>query len=588
MKQVSKGVITCLIVMVMVMNLLVGCDNKSLSSYNEETVFYQMEQESDYENFITIDVFSTQANYQGIQAGWFGEVVKAKFNMELNIIAPNIAGGGDTLFQTRSAAGNLGDLVMIGSENGRLEETIEAGLIMDMSVYEDIMPHAMAYPNAIERIQHYVNRLDEIYALPASVSSYSATEPSESTEPTFGPYLRWDIYTDIGAPEMATLEDLLPVLKEMQAAYPITETGEKTYGFSLFKDWDDNMMMMGKQPACFYGYDEVGFLLNHANGSNMVSIIESDSPYIRSLKLYFEANQLGLVDPESATQNWDSVWEKYMAGEILFSPWPWLGQDAYNTIERMETGSGFMLAPINDMEIFSYGATPNGSNFVVGIGTQAQDPQRMAAFIDWLYSPEGIMMSTTQTGRNCGPEGLTWEMVDGEPTLTEFGIHAFFEGDVEMPIEWGGGSWNDGTSQLSFITVLQKDINPDTNVSYDFRFWDSYLNYTATKLHNLWQKEMNALSTFDYLEANNQYVVAPGTDFTIPGESSEISTLRAQCKSIIVANSWKMVFADNEEQFNQLLKEMQDTVYELGYDKVLAFDIETAKALNMARIEVME
>ena len=28
--------------------------------------------------------------------------------MELNIIAPNVAGGGDTLLQTRSAAGDLG------------------------------------------------------------------------------------------------------------------------------------------------------------------------------------------------------------------------------------------------------------------------------------------------------------------------------------------------------------------------------------------------------------------------------------------------------------------------------------------------
>ena len=33
-----------------------------------------------------------------------GRIVKDKFNMELNIIAPNVAGGGDTLFQTRSAA----------------------------------------------------------------------------------------------------------------------------------------------------------------------------------------------------------------------------------------------------------------------------------------------------------------------------------------------------------------------------------------------------------------------------------------------------------------------------------------------------
>lgn len=62
-----------------------------------------------YSEFISVDVFDALANYEGVQSGWFQKVVKDKFNMELNIIAPNVSGGGDTLFQTRSAAGNLGD-----------------------------------------------------------------------------------------------------------------------------------------------------------------------------------------------------------------------------------------------------------------------------------------------------------------------------------------------------------------------------------------------------------------------------------------------------------------------------------------------
>lgn len=46
-----------------------------------------------YKEFITVDVFDAQANFQGIQSGWFAKVVKDRFNMELNIIAPNVAGG---------------------------------------------------------------------------------------------------------------------------------------------------------------------------------------------------------------------------------------------------------------------------------------------------------------------------------------------------------------------------------------------------------------------------------------------------------------------------------------------------------------
>ena len=35
-----------------------------------------LEEECPYEEFIVVDVFDTQANYQGIQHGWFGEIVK--------------------------------------------------------------------------------------------------------------------------------------------------------------------------------------------------------------------------------------------------------------------------------------------------------------------------------------------------------------------------------------------------------------------------------------------------------------------------------------------------------------------------------
>ena len=82
-----------------------------------------------YEEFLVIDVFDSLANYQGIQSGWFAKVVKEKFNIELNIIAPNVAGGGDTLYQIRTAAGNVGDIIIGGGENGYFNDLGDAGLL---------------------------------------------------------------------------------------------------------------------------------------------------------------------------------------------------------------------------------------------------------------------------------------------------------------------------------------------------------------------------------------------------------------------------------------------------------------------------
>lgn len=540
-----------------------------------------------YKEFITVDVFDAQANFQGIQSGWFAKVVKDRFNMELNIIAPNVAGGGDTLYGIRSAAGNLGDLVIVGGEKGNLESMVTAGLIMDMSGYlkdKDIM----RYETAIRDLNNRVSPTG-IYAIPSELSSNSPLVSGETMEPTYGPYLRWDLYEQLGYPEIGTLEDLLPVLKNMQELMPYSEEGNPTYAFSFFKDWDGNMMNNAKQPACLYGYDESGFVLAKADGSDYQNIMDTDSIYMRILKFYFEANRLGLVDPDSPTQNYDSVFQKYQQGDIFFCVWPWLSQSAYNTLPNKEAGKGFMLAPIEDMQIYSYGCRPMGNDQeVICIGSNAKDPERLADFIDWLYSEEGIFTNSAQVaGGTAGPEGLTWERTDNGPVLTDFGIQALMNGEVELPEEWGGGLWSDGISELNYKPVIQSDLTDD-GIPYAYQLWDSVKAMENTKLDESWKSRMGADSTLAYLEEHHMIVVSPGCNFDYPAEDSEISTMRSQCRNIIVEYSWKMIFAKDEEEFYRLQNSMQTKVKSLGYDAVYAFDLKAAEEKTAAQQKIVE
>ena len=225
-----------------------------------------------YEETITIDVYAGLANYMGMQDGWFAEIVKEKFNMELNIIAPNVAGNGDTLYQTRTAAGDLGDLIIV-DKGEQYKELVEAGLLLDAAEYYSEMEHVTRFDAAVEKLNE---ETDGIYGFPTSVSSLSPTTPSEGLDPTFGAYLRWDLYSDLGYPTVSTMEDLLPLLKDMQEVQPTTESGKKTYGFSLFADWDGNMMNAGKQLVTYYGYDELGFVLAKADGSALLTRLVSD------------------------------------------------------------------------------------------------------------------------------------------------------------------------------------------------------------------------------------------------------------------------------------------------------------------------
>lgn len=574
----KKKFLSVLLCMSLAASMATGCGSKADGTADTVT-------NSKYPEFITVDVFDGLANYQGIQSGWFAKIVKEKFNMELNVIAPNVAGGGETLYQTRSAAGDLGDLIIYSADDGKLQNMVTAGLLADMTELVQDKENLKKYQSGIDSLNQLVEE-EGIYGIPSSVSEQSATTPSEGLEPTFGPYLRWDAYKAAGYPQMQTLEDMLPALKAMQDAVPESDSGKQTYAISLFKDWDGNMMCLAKQPTCFYGYDELGFVLAKADGSDYQSIIDSDSMYTRVLKFYYEANQMGLVDPESTTQNYDTLYAKYQDGQVLYSPWPWLGQAAYNTPENKDAGKGFMIASIDDMKVFSYGSTPNGSRQCIAIGSKAEDPERLADFIDWLYSPEGIQCSAAQTSASCGPEGLTWERIEGKPVLTDFGWEAFFGGgDTTVPDEWGGGTWKDGVSALNFVTVIPSDTNPETGFPYNYTLWDSVLEKNTTTLDTDWQTKMDAQTTLEYLQNNDKLMVAPGSSFIAPAEDSEITTLRGQCKAIIIEYSWKMVFAADENEFSSLLKKMQDTVNGLGYEQVLAVDMKNAKDQNAARVE---
>lgn len=579
-----KKVLSVLLGVTMVVSMLSGCGSSaSKSSAGGDTSSEGGSTSSKYKNTITVDVFDSLANYQGIASGWFADVVKKKFNMELNIIAPNVSGGGDTLYQTRSAAGNLGDLIIMGADGGKLQDCVTAGLITDMSKYMQNESNVNTYTKAIDHLNETSVKESGMWGIPTMVSTQSVTTPSEGLDLTFGPYLRWDLYAKLGYPQMNTLEDLLPVLQQMQQLEPTAPDGKKTYAFSLFKDWDGNMMCLAKQPTCFYGYDELGFTLAKADGSDYQSIIDSDSEYVRALKLYYEANKMGLVDPESTTQNYDTMYKKYQDGQILFAPWPWLGQAAYNTNANKADGKGFMLAPINDMKIFSFGAAANGDKTIFAIGSKAKDPQRLADFIDWLYSPEGVMLSCSQTAGTCGPEGLTWEIQDGKPVLTDFGKKVFNDGDGQMPQGWGNGTWKDGISPLNVTTVLAIDINPNTGFPYNYKLWDSVIADNTTPLDSDWQTKMGAKTTLEYLKNTDHMIVAPGSGYVAPQEESDIATMRSQCKEIIVQDSWKMVFAKDEDEFNTVLADMQKTVKGLGYEKVLAVDMKNAKDQNTAR-----
>lgn len=578
MRKKWTGILLC---MVLLISLAAGCEAKNGESGQEDSGADK------YKKFITVDVYDEYANYQGLQSGWFAKVVRDRFNMELNIIAPNVAGGGDTLYQTRAATGNLGDLVLINTANGKFDELVKSGLVMDCTELVKDKEMMKKYASAVEKTNELVEA-DGIYGFPNSISSQQPTVPSESQEPTFGPYIRWDYYKKAGYPQINNLDEFLDVLGQMQALAREEEGSDDIYAISLFGEWDDHMMNNAKQLVCMYGYDEQGFVLSRADGSDYQNIIDGDSLYIRALRFFHEANARGLVDPDSGLQNYDTWLQKYREGKILYSLWPWVGQSTFNTAENTAEGKGFKMAAVQDMQIYSFGCWPEGdSKSIIAIGSQTEDPERLADFIDWLYSPEGFELNGQANGA-AGPKGLTWDIGDdGKPSLTDFGRRALPGNPVEVPEEFGGGKWHAGVSALNFKPFLLSETDPDTGVPYDYLCWDSTAEGNESMLDRDWKEKMGADTSMEYLKQNSMLLVAGGANYSTPAEDANITTVREQCKARVIDYSWQMVFARDSE-FDALLRELGNTLDGLGYADVYQVDLENAKEQTAAREAVAE
>lgn len=528
---------------------------------------------------LTIDVFSMLANYAGEQPGWFAKLVKDKFNIKLNIIASNLAGGQQKI-ATMMASGDLGDLVVFGTNGKDYQDAIKAGLLLDwtkdglLDQYgKGLLANA---PEAIEANKKQFGGGTAVYGVGFDVGTGDG--PSEGATMNYGPNLRWDLYQKLGSPQIKTLNDYLPLLKKMQELEPKSESGRPTYGISLWSDWDGTYMTLAKVIAQFHGFNEgdglnpAGMILTHQNKDEWQGVLDEDGYYMQGLKFYYDANQMGLLDPDSLTQKFSDVSNKIKDGQVLFSHFPWV-DNVYNTPERTAQGKGFALVPFADEKVTSYGMSPYGGNRVWAIGSKAKDPARIMEFLSWLYSPEGVMES------NYGPKGLAWDLDEkGKPYVTEYGWKALPANSEPVPKEYGGGTFKDGTNQINNTTLKLTNVNPGTGEPYDYNLWTSTLNHDPDPVTKSWREAMGAMTAKEYFVKNNKIEVSKPF-FT----TQTPATLPAQMQQkidgigkIIKEYSWKMIFAKNETEYNKLKEQMVSKAKGLGYDEVVEYEVGNA------------
>ena len=543
-----KKVISSLLVAAMTVGMLSGCGGGTTSpdasanagdnAANEET--------------ITLTVFSELANYSGEMQGWFAKTLLDKFNVKINLIA---APEGSGVYETRMEDGDLGDIVVWGSDGKKYMQAVEAGLLFDweeddiLAEYGPEIKENMPY--ALEKNRE-ISGKDTIYGFGHNVAS-----SSESHEAFFYTWdIRWDLYEQLGHPEVNNLDDMVGLFKQMQEICPTDDSGNPTYAMSLWPDWDGNYVMYVKSMAtAYYGYDEMGFgHYNPTNGEWYYSMDEG-SPYLKMLAFFNTLYREGLLDPDSMTQNYDKMIEKVQNGGVFFSIFNYAGSAGYNSEDHIAENKIMRSLVPTEASPIAYGMSVYGGNRIWSIGANTQYPELCMEIINWLCTPEGRITM------DYGPQGLCWDYnEDGKIAFTDFGKTCDSDRTTVMPEEWGGATFNDGAFQINNTTWSTNDTNPATGEKYNKEFWASF--QTPDGLNEAdkdWRETTGCTTVEEYMESGN-YKVDIATTFAEGSRSAELDVIWNQVKECIVQCSWQAIYCDTIEEFDAKVKEMQGKV----------------------------
>jgi multiple sugar transport system substrate-binding protein/putative aldouronate transport system substrate-binding protein len=454
-------------------------------------------------------------------------------------------------------------------------ECVEAGLVHDLTDVISKYPNLMRYESQIKEFNKQMGDGSKIYAIPLEMNNNGPTDYKQLHVYTY-PRMGWDMYNEVGAPELKNLDDLLNCLKSIQDAHPTNDKGDPAYAITMWKDWDSAYSENVAQLTKWYGQEVNGSVLIDTE-NNIKPLTDKDSAYYKMLKFFYQANQMGLVDPDSATQDWNSVVSKMQDKRVYLYWYSWQ-YGFWNSPARGEEGTNYVEIPVADTNLYQPSDTYYGDGRVLAVGSQVDDEHldRLMEFLDWYASPEGVQI------QHAGTEGLTYTIEDGKYTPTEDGLNRF-SAEVTVPDDMGGGNWNDGNNMINQWIVASCDINPDTGEPYSDQMWSTTIEMNQTKTTKEWTEKFGAADDVEYLKKNNMMTIVPSINLSLAVDTTDISLIREQCGNTIKDSSWRMVFATDDADFDAQWDAMCDELNGLGWEDLVAFDTEKYQPMLDAR-----
>ena len=362
--------------------------------------------------FVYIDGWSS------VDDGDTTSAITQKIAEETGVLISPVTAGGDRGTILLSS-GEIGDCLMVYNAT-MLKTCVENGMMLDLStlVSEEKTPAILSNPDRIQMAQ-VLSETDDgsYYFLPVQCGSEGA--PMTPYHSLFN--VRWDLYKQMGYPEVTDTDSMLALLSEMQKLNPTTEDGKTVYGYSLELGNFRNAYWPWHYTFGYYTSND--FISTNINTGEMVyEPLDENSPMWSFLEYLNKAYKAGLFDPDSFTQTGDDMKAKIAAGQVLSPIWASDGvqYEAANP-NTAEEFRGFQTLPVEGTTYWCNSYYNGGWDACfVGIPASSSDPEAALRVLEYLSTDDGARLVDS------GIQGVHWDYDEnGVPTLTDEIIEAY-------------------------------------------------------------------------------------------------------------------------------------------------------------------
>ena len=474
---------------------------------------------------------------------------------------------------SRLAAGDIPDMINCycsGSdrpEYGPLKKAADEGLFYDFSdlllnseVFSEVYSEDRLPRDAYENVLWNEDFNGAAYLLPVTVTGIYGEQKDPSVwDPTTqyrgGMYIQRSIAEDlnIDVQSINTMDQLYDVLVQIKEAgytddngQPITPMGPEIWGGDT---------------SCYANIvKEVNFGTSNNFGVTEDGKIyhESETEYVYDAINYMRK----LLDEGLLHVEFMSISESRVR-ELVANHSVGVIMSTHNYDSNIFNNTDWIpLGPLNDITGFngSYYTTNVGWERVVAINANAENPEEIWQFYEWLCSYEGQLLVWY------GIEGVSYEMVDGYPVLTQDAKYAVGEIDRDWMGNYVGARLNGGNTGFEcMLTNMNNEYwfnesNPGTGtVSGQEVSEDSLYAYSvqlATEYPLEMKKGVDGFQVSSYLSTYENEDLVAQLNIILDGYDDMVG---------------KAVFAKDDAEVTKIVENYRAQLQSAGIEEIRAY-----------------